>query len=97
MPGLLQAEEHAHAALRYAPDAGSTEDIDREVAPRRERPSSVAYAPHSGRARAGWASRPGGRQVPVVGAQALKLGVPAWLYGLTGAPDGLTLSGFPVG
>lgn len=37
IPGLLQTEDYARAVLRAAPDAGSTEDIDRQVALRMER------------------------------------------------------------
>jgi transcriptional regulator with XRE-family HTH domain len=37
MPGLLQTEEYARAVLRAAPNAGSTEDIERQVALRMDR------------------------------------------------------------
>jgi transcriptional regulator with XRE-family HTH domain len=44
MPGLLQTEEYARAVLRAAPNAGSTEDIDRQVALRMERQGVLAQA-----------------------------------------------------
>jgi transcriptional regulator with XRE-family HTH domain len=37
IPGLFQTEDYARAVLRAAPNAGSTEDIDRQVALRMER------------------------------------------------------------
>lgn len=42
MPGLLQTEEYARAVLRGAPNAGSTENIDRQVALRMERQAILA-------------------------------------------------------
>jgi Domain of unknown function (DUF5753) len=37
IPGLFQTEDYARAVLRAAPNAGSTEDVDRQVALRMER------------------------------------------------------------
>jgi transcriptional regulator with XRE-family HTH domain len=42
MPGLLQTEEYARAVLRAAPNAGSTEDIERQVALRMDRQAILA-------------------------------------------------------
>jgi transcriptional regulator with XRE-family HTH domain len=42
MPGLLQTEEYARAVLRAAPNAGSTEDIERQVALRMDRQGVLA-------------------------------------------------------
>jgi transcriptional regulator with XRE-family HTH domain len=44
IPGLLQTEDYARAVLRAAPNAGSTEDIDRQVALRMERQSVLDQA-----------------------------------------------------
>ena len=44
MPGLLQTEEYARAVLRAAPNAGSTEDIDRQVALRMDRQAILAQS-----------------------------------------------------
>jgi transcriptional regulator with XRE-family HTH domain len=42
MPGLLQTEEYARAVLLAAPNAGSTEDIERQVALRMDRQAILA-------------------------------------------------------
>jgi transcriptional regulator with XRE-family HTH domain len=42
MPGLLQTEEYARAVLRAAPNAGSSEDIERQVALRMDRQAILA-------------------------------------------------------
>jgi transcriptional regulator with XRE-family HTH domain len=44
MPGLLQTEDYARAVLRAAPNAGSAEDIDRQVALRMERQATLGQA-----------------------------------------------------
>jgi len=44
IPGLLQTEDYARAVLRAAPNAGSTEDIDRQVALRMERQAILGQA-----------------------------------------------------
>jgi transcriptional regulator with XRE-family HTH domain len=44
MPGLLQTEDYARAVLRAAPNPGSTEDIDRQVALRMERQAILDQA-----------------------------------------------------
>jgi transcriptional regulator with XRE-family HTH domain len=44
MPGLLQTEDYARAVLRAAPNPGSTEDIDRQVALRMERQATLGQA-----------------------------------------------------
>jgi transcriptional regulator with XRE-family HTH domain len=41
MPGLLQTEDYARAVLRAAPHAGSSAEIDRQVALRMERQNSL--------------------------------------------------------
>ena len=44
MPGLLQTEDYARAVLRAAPHAGSSEEIDRQVALRMERQRILGQA-----------------------------------------------------
>jgi Domain of unknown function (DUF5753) len=44
MPGLFQTEDYARAVLRAAPNAGSTKDIDRQVALRMERQAVLSQA-----------------------------------------------------
>jgi transcriptional regulator with XRE-family HTH domain len=44
VPGLLQTEDYARAVLRAAPDPGSAEDIDRQVALRMERQAILGQA-----------------------------------------------------
>jgi transcriptional regulator with XRE-family HTH domain len=44
MPGLLQTEDYARAVLRAAPNAGSTEDIERQVALRMDRQAVLAQS-----------------------------------------------------
>lgn len=44
MPGLLQTEDYARAVLRAAPNPGSAEDIDRQVALRMERQAILDQA-----------------------------------------------------
>jgi transcriptional regulator with XRE-family HTH domain len=44
VPGLLQTEDYARAVLRAAPNPGSTEDIDRQVALRMERQAILDQA-----------------------------------------------------
>jgi transcriptional regulator with XRE-family HTH domain len=44
MPGLLQTEDYARAVLRAAPNPGSAEDIDRQVALRMERQATLGQA-----------------------------------------------------
>jgi transcriptional regulator with XRE-family HTH domain len=44
MPGLLQTEDYARAVLRAAPSAGTTGDIDRQVALRMDRQAVLAQA-----------------------------------------------------
>ena len=44
IPGLLQTEDYARAVLRAAPNAGSAEDIDRQVALRMERQTVLSQA-----------------------------------------------------
>jgi transcriptional regulator with XRE-family HTH domain len=44
IPGLLQTEDYARAVLRAAPDPGSAEDIDRQVALRMERQAILGQA-----------------------------------------------------
>jgi transcriptional regulator with XRE-family HTH domain len=44
MPGLLQTEDYARAVLRAAPQAGSSGEIDRQVALRMERQAILAQA-----------------------------------------------------
>ena len=44
IPGLLQTEDYARAVLRAAPNAGSAEDIDRQVALRMERQAILGQA-----------------------------------------------------
>jgi transcriptional regulator with XRE-family HTH domain len=44
MPGLLQTGDYARAVLRAAPNVGSTEDIDQQVALRMDRQAVLAQA-----------------------------------------------------
>ncbi len=44
IPGLLQTEDYARAVLRAAPNAGSSEDIDRQVALRMQRQAILEQA-----------------------------------------------------
>jgi transcriptional regulator with XRE-family HTH domain len=44
IPGLLQTEEYARAVVRAAPNPGSTEEIDRQVALRMERQAILRQA-----------------------------------------------------
>jgi transcriptional regulator with XRE-family HTH domain len=44
MPGLLQTEDYARAVLRAAPQAGSSAEIDRQVALRMERQKVLSQA-----------------------------------------------------
>jgi transcriptional regulator with XRE-family HTH domain len=44
IPGILQTEDYARAVLRTAPNAGSTEDIDRQLGLRMERQAILAQA-----------------------------------------------------
>jgi transcriptional regulator with XRE-family HTH domain len=44
MPGLLQTEDYARAVLRAAPHAGSSAEIDRQVALRMERQAMLGQA-----------------------------------------------------
>jgi len=44
MPGLLQTEDYARAVLRAAPNPGSAENIDRQVALRMERQATLGQA-----------------------------------------------------
>jgi len=44
IPGLLQTEDYARAVLRAAPNPGSAEDIDRQVALRMERQAVLGQA-----------------------------------------------------
>ena len=44
IPGVLQTEDYARAVLRAAPNAGSAEDIDRQVALRMERQTVLSQA-----------------------------------------------------
>jgi transcriptional regulator with XRE-family HTH domain len=44
IPGVLQTEDYARAVLRAAPNAGSPEDIDRQVALRMERQTVLSQA-----------------------------------------------------